>query len=836
MKLSNVAGLYAMRLRAQLGQELLALVGIAVGVGLLFAALVANTSLTGSAERVNRAVVGDARLQLAARGGSLMPDQVEAVRRIPGVEAAASVLQARGEAHGPRGRRSIELIGVTPDFATLDGPLTHRFSFAFFVNVHALALPTPLAEALGVALGQPVRLNLGGRTVQARVAARLQAAEAGGLFTSPIAIAPLSYAQQLTGSRGRVSRIFVRPQAGREAAVARALRRLAAGRADVVPADRDAALFRQASEPTNQSTAMFSVFSAMVGFLFAVSAVLLTVPQRRRLVADLRVEGYGPGTVAKVLLFEALALGIVASALGIVAGDQFVRRLFDQPTFLQMAFPFGSERIVTVGCVAAAAAGGIAASLIAVLGPMTGTLRGDDERGADDAATRARPRSVLAGLALLAAGAAIVIAAPGSADVAILGLACLTLAMLALLPSLLASLVDALDLLSRGMRSIVVFLTLADLRDPATRLRSLAVGATGAVAVFGSVALQGAHGDLQRGLDRTSRDVASIGDVWAVAPGSANLLATTPFRAPDVRPSPAAIRSVALYRGAYLDVGTRRTWVLAPPATARRPLPRGQVVEGDEARATRLLRAGGWTVVSDALADQQGWSVGERIVLPSPVPTPLRVAALSTNLGWPPGAIVLSADDFARAWGSDDVTAVQATLAPGATPAQGARALRAALDGRAGSGLAVQTAAARERDQRAASREGLERLTQIAALVLVSAMIAMAAAMAGMIWQRRAFLAAMKVEGYGTIELWRSLLLEAAVLMGAGCLVGAAFGLLGQTLLSRALTVVTGFPVDYSPAVLGALLSCAAVTAVAVAIIAAFGHRAARIPAETALR
>ena len=834
MKLSNVAALYAMRLRAQLGQELLAVAGIAVGVSLLFAALVANTSLTGAFERVSTGVVGDARLQLAARGESFLPDMTDAVRRIPGVDAAAPVIEVRGEARGPEGRRSIELIGVTPDFAQLNSALTHHFSYAFFVNVRAIAVPTPLADALGLALGQAVALNLSGRRVDARVAARLQENEAGGLYTSPIAIAPLRYAQELSGHLGAVSRIFVRPLPGRDAAVTRALRRLAAGRADVVPADRDAALFRQASEPTNQSTAMFSVFSAMVGFLFALSAVLLTVPQRRRLVADLRIEGYGPATILKVLLFEALVLGIGASALGLLVGDQFARRLFSQPTFLQMAFPYGSGRIVTFSSVALAAAGGILASAIAVLAPMTSSLLSRDDRPPVAVGRRERTGLVGAGLALLAAGAAIVVAAPSSAGVAILGLACLTLAMLLLLPLLLDAIVAGVDVLTRGMRSIVVFLTITDLRDRTTRLRSLAVAATGAVAVFGSVALQGAHADLQSGLDRTSADLSSIGDLWIVAPGRANLLATAPFRAPALRPPEDVVRDVVAYRSSFLDIGDRRVWVLGAPATAQRPIPRGQMVDGSTRRATRLLRTGGWAVVSSALADQQGWDVGERFTLAAPRPTSLRISALSTNLGWPPGAIVLNAGDYARAWGSDDVSGLQATLAPGATPAQGAQALRAALGPR--SGLEVQTAARREHDQRAASREGLTRLTQIAALVLVSAMIAMAAAMAGMIWQRRAFLAAMKVEGYGTSELWRSLLLEAGVLMGAGCLVGAAFGLLGQTLLSRTLTVVTGFPVDPSIAVLGALLSCAAVTAVAVGIIAAFGHRAARVPAETALR
>jgi putative ABC transport system permease protein len=321
--------------------------------------------------------------------------------------------------------------------------------------------------------------------------------------------------------------------------------------------------------------------------------------------------------------------------------------------------------------------------------------------------------------------------------------------------------------------------------------------------------------------------------LWAVAPGPANLLATTSFPAPPVR-LPAGLSNVTAYRGSFLDIGDRRIWVFGSPVTSRRPLPRGQMLDGDTTRATRRLREGGWAVVSAALGRQLHLHVGDRFVLPAPVPLALRVSALSTNMGWPPGAIVINADDYARAWGSEDVSALNATLAPRTSPAEGRRLLREALGPR--SGLVVKTAADREHALNAGSRQGLARLTQIAAMVLVAAMIAMAAAMAGMIWQRRAFLASMKVEGYTTAELWRSLLLEAAVLVGAGCVIGAAFGLLGQSLLSRALTTVTGFPVDYSTAVVGALVSCAAVTVVAVAIIAAFGHRAARIAAESGLR
>ena len=65
------------------------------------------------------------------------------------------------------------------------------------------------------------------------------------------------------------------------------------------------------------------------------------------------------------------------------------------------------------------------------------------------------------------------------------------------------------------------------------------------------------------------------------------------------------------------DLGVR-----ARPTTRGDPFPRGQMLDGDTARATRLLRTGGWAVVSQALARQLGLHVGDRFLLPSPESDP----------------------------------------------------------------------------------------------------------------------------------------------------------------------------------------------------------------------
>jgi putative ABC transport system permease protein len=287
------------------------------------------------------------------------------------------------------------------------------------------------------------------------------------------------------------------------------------------------------------------------------------------------------------------------------------------------------------------------------------------------------------------------------------------------------------------------------------------------------------------------------------------------------------VRRVGVYRGSLLDVGDHRAWVIAPPASAPRPVPSSQMREGDPAVAAASLRRGGSVVISESIADALDTRVGAVVRLPSPRPTELRVAAVSTNLGWSPGAIVLNADDYARAWGDEAASALHVRTEPGVAPAAVKREIEQALG--AGTPLRVETVEERRDRHYAASRDGLSRLTQIALLVLIAAALAMATAMGGLIWQRRPTIAALKVHGYPESELWRALLLESGLLLGTGCSIGALFGLYGQVLLSRALETITGFPVVYSAATPTAAAVLALVTAVAVAMLALPGWLAVRV-------
>ncbi|HEX2070726.1 MAG TPA: ABC transporter permease [Thermoleophilaceae bacterium] len=833
MRPSNIFYLYRVRLRSRLVQELLALTGIAVGVALVFAALVANTSLTGSMRELTEGIVGQASLQVASRGPEGFDQQLlREVRKVDGIAQAAPVLEVRGNVVGPNGRRSVLVVAGDPTFARLGGTFLPDFNDPRLGRQRALALPAPMAASLGLSLGQPVRLEVDTRVGHTPLGARLQEEDIGDLVDHPVVLAPLEPAQMVTQMEGRVTRIFVKADPGEEAAVETALRRIAPEGVDVKSADADITAFEQAAYPTNQSTALFSMFSALVGFLFAFSAVLLTVPQRRRLVADLRMAGHDAGASVALLLLDALVLGAVGALLGVALGDQLSRHLFEStPGYLSSAFAIGSQRIVTWQSLAIAIGAGVLASCLAVLVPMRDILaRRPPRRTSRKAASRSGHRVAGAGCVCLAGTTLIVAFAPGAA---LLGIVLLTLGLLLLLPLLLKGAVRVFEVMIAPVRSVSPTLAKIELQSRESQTRTFALSATGAIAVFATVAIGGAHADLERGLDASARDIDGNADIWITFQGQANTLATTPFGDAAqlfeaLRDVP-GVRSARPYRGSFLDLGDHRVWVIAPPKGSERLVPASQIKAGDPVLAASRIGTGGWVTLSESIADELEAGPGDRIELPSPRPKAFRVAAVTTNLGWPPGAIVLNADDYAAAWDTTQLSALHVDVVPGVSSAKVAKAIGRVLGPR--TPMLVETARQRTERHYALTRDGLSRLTQISALVLIAAALAMVATMGGMIWQRRPILAALKVHGYSQRELWSALVIESALLLGTACLAGAAFGLYGQVLLSRALETITGFPVFYATAGLTATLVLAVITAVAVAMIAVPGWLAARVRA-----
>ncbi len=851
MRFSGLLYLYGRRLRTRPVQELLAGVGIAIGVALVFAVQVANSSITASSSAIVRGIAGTASLQLRSRDSDGFDERLLGrVQRLPGVEQAAPILDENASLVSPGGRRvAVDLASAAPSLVSLNGNITRNISIHGGQSAPGIIVPSATAHALGLSSpiepldGQlpRVTLEVRGRASRVPVVAALGPETIGALSGAMAAIGALSFVQRLTGLSGRVTRILVTTRPGQQARVQRELATLAAGRLTVASADQDVALLKQAVTPNTQATGFFVLVSAIVGLLLAFNAMLLTVPERRRTMADLRMQGVRPWQLSRMLLFQAVCLGVVASLLGLAAGDFLSRTIFHAtPSYLSAAFALGTQTVIGLRPLLVSFLGGVLATCLAAAPPLLDLRRSravdavyfEDGEPGQALEHSAQLRLFLAGVVLILLTSGPLLIWPSAIVPATIGLAVATLLAIPFVFQLVVQLAEHVASYSARLN----MLTVAVRALRATTVRSLALAATGAIAVFGCVVAEDSHNDLLHGLYRDYSEYVSTADLWVV--NHDDDLATSGFRAGRLPARIAAVPGVAsvrTYQGGFLDFGGRRVWVIARAPSTPAPIPASQLLHGSIATATARLRSGGWITVSQQLAEAHHVSVGGELTLPTPTgPVAYRVAATTTNLGWSAGAIIVSGPDYRRAWASTDASALEVNTRSGADVA----AVRRAIEGLLGpaSALSVQTSGERAAQADALARQGLSRMSQITLLLMIAAALAMAAAIGAGIWQRRASLASLRIHSFSPWQLRGVLTCESILVLGTGGLAGAAAGVYGHLLCDRYLRLTTGFPAPFAVEGIHTIQTILLIVIGALAVLAIPGYMASQVPPQLALQ
>jgi putative ABC transport system permease protein len=864
MRPSALLSFYRRRLRVHAVQELLAGLGVAIAVALVLATTIASHSIAGSAGEVVHAVVGPASLQIRARGSDGFDEgRLKRVERLPGVEQAAPLLEATAtirSAPGASGEgRSVkvDLAGADTSLVVLDG-LAHRLPIAT-LSPGGLGLSSTTARALGLpdgnGQGSEVTLLLRGTATPIRVSAVLGPETFGALSQAQVAVMPLADLQRLGGLHGLISRILVEVRPGHEAEVRSELQALAGaglaggerGRAGGIPsveaADQDVAALKQALRPSIQASDFFAAISALLGFLFAFNALLLTVPERRQTIAELRLNGTKRSAIVQLFAFQAIVLGVLASLVGLLGGYLLSRGVFHPSTgYLAAAFTLGNHTMVGLGPLLLCLLGGVLATCLASAIPLLDLRRGRAldavyaQAGVPGNAlsSRAQRRLGVAAAILLAAATAMFVLAP---SLALLACAVLALASVCTVPLAFVGVLRAASALTERYEHFSILSSaVTSLRG--TTLRSLALAATGAVALFGSVALGGARNDLLRGIHGFAHSYSADASIWVSNPGDNQAVSdfSDDGQAARIAGVP-GVASVGKFQGGFLEFGShpsRRAWLIARPPGANRNVLESQVTSGNAATAVARLRESGWIAVSKQIAEAQHVGVGGTLTMPTPSgERRFRIAATTTNLAWPPGVVFISTADYSRFWQTSAPSALGVQLRPGASVADARRAIAVALG--SSSGLEVATAATREASIDALASEGLGQLGEISTLLLLAAILALAAAGTSAVWQRRSTLAELRLDGVRPPRLRRILLVESTLMLGAGCVTGAVAGIYGQVIIDAYLKEVTGFPVASLAASLRPLEIFVFVIAVVLALVTIPGWFASRVSPILAL-
>jgi putative ABC transport system permease protein len=360
-------------------QLALAVLGISIGVAVIVAVDLANSSSKKAFLLSMDAVTGKATHQIIGGLSDIDEDLYVELRVQHGIRSIAPIV----EGYVTINERSLQVLGVdlfaeqemrafssqlTPEDAS-DATQAQSVFREMLTRPGAVMMSQPTADALGLTTGDHFEVLAGGKIRPAILSGTYKSATEtglGSLFTTDIATA-----QAWFDKANRLSRIDVRIT-DEDAGLEDRLEKLLPGDTTLLATATRTRTTTEMSAAFMTNLAAMSLLALLVGLFLIYNSVSFSVLQRRRLIGILRALGTTRRQVITLVLTETAGIGLIAATLGVMAGiwlggellglvSQSINDFYFRVTVTDVSISTSS---VTKGVVA-----GIGAALVAAVVP-----------------------------------------------------------------------------------------------------------------------------------------------------------------------------------------------------------------------------------------------------------------------------------------------------------------------------------------------------------------------------------------------------------------------------------------------------------------------------------
>ena len=708
--LRNVGWRYLLRHPWQTG---LMILGIALGVSVMVAIDLANSAASRAFDLSTDAIAGRATHQIIG-GPAGLDEAVYARLRTEGVPVAAAPIVTDYVTSPQLGGRPIQLLGVDPfaeapfrsylvgpgsggaeaqrgasGGAALGTPVGLAQLVAFLTRPGALLISEGLAAENGLALGDPVMLDAGGRQSTGFVAGLLRPSDAlSRRALDGLILADLATAQEITGRIGRLDTIDLIAPRG-DLTGLRNLSGLLPADAQIVPVRLRSGALAQMTAAFRTNLTALSLLALVVGMFLIYNSMTFSVVQRRPLFGTLRCLGVTRGEIGVLVLGEAVMVGALGSLLGLALGvilgqgavqavTQTINDLYFVVTVRGIAIPVASlAKGALAGVFATVAAAALPAWEATTVSPRQALTRS----GLEETARRLVPLTALAGGIGIVLGGALLAVPTRNLAVSFAGIFSLTIGFALLAP--------AFTLIFSRLVAAPAQAVFGVLGRMAPRSVTGALSRTAVAVAALMVAVSVTIGvGLMVGSFRTTvvswLEQTLWGDLYVSAPGLTATRSSAPL-------DPQVIDVVSGWPGAQRWDLLRSVDVASPDgpvavsAVSDEDFTAPRIfiaTDGGRAAAANAVKNGA-VLASEPLANRLGLRIpGATVTLYTDRgPQVFPVAGIYRDYSNSQGTVMMALDLYRRYWDDASVTAALMILKPGEDPDANVRGLQDALAG-----------------------------------------------------------------------------------------------------------------------------------------------------------
>ena len=751
----------------------LMVLGVAMGVAVVIAIDLANTSASRGFARSTEAVVGRATHQVLGGPSGLGQDLLRRIRVEEGLRTSTPVVEGFVSALD-RDRQPLRVLGVdvlseAPFRSHLgEGSLADPGFERLLVDDGAVFLGSNLADRHRLSLGDGLRVRVQDRIETLVVAGILHSRDPGEAASlDGLLIMDVGRAQRLFRLGDRITRIdLVASQAEADAVAA-----LLPSGVRLVDAHEQSAAVGQLTAAFQLNLTALSLLALLVGMLLIYNTVMFSVVQRRAVLGTLRLIGVTGEQVFSLVLLETLAASAVGVVLGLglgyVLGQGAVRLVTRTINDLYYVVSVTGAPL-TAASVAKGVLLGLGTGALAAVAPALEAARVEPLEALrpsrlESLGRHLVPRVALAGALLAACGAALLAVAGRSLILSFAGLFAIVLGLALLAPLLTVLAMAVIEPIGGRLVGTLGHLAARTVTRSVSRtgvaIAALAVAVSVTIGV--GLMIQSFRSTVENWLDLSLR-----ADIFISAPTPGGSRAT-PVLSPETPALVAAVPGVG-------ELETFRAVRVASPlgevrlavADARRPRDAAlyRFAEGDPEEVWERVTAGA-VLVSEPFAfrhrlPERGASVE---LLTDRGPKVFPVAGVFYDYATESGLVLISRNVYQRHWNDRAVSSLGVYVAEGHAIDDVVGDLRAALSGTAlmvASHRALRTRALEVFDRTFAVTQALRLLAIGVAFIGVwSALLALQI-------ERTRELATLEVLGLSQGQSWGLTLLETG-LMGA---------------------------------------------------------------------